>query len=58
MYLAGGIAPRIVAKLGDGVFMAAFRRKGRMTELLERVPVHVIMSPDVGLLGAAAAATR
>jgi len=58
VYLAGGIAPRIVAKLEDGAFMAAFRCKGRMAELLERVPVHVIMSPDVGLLGAAAAATR
>ena len=56
VYLAGGIAPRIIAKLGDGTFLAAFRGKGRLSDLVARIPVHVIMSPDVGLLGAAAAA--
>ena len=55
VYLGGGIAPRIVAKLREGAFLAAFRSKGRMAGLLARLPVHVIMSPDVGLLGAAAA---
>jgi len=58
VYLAGGIAPRIVAKLGDGTFIRAFRNKGRMAELMERIPVHVIVSPDVGLLGAARAAAE
>jgi glucokinase len=58
VYLAGGIAPRIVAKLEDGTFLTAFRHKGRMAALLARVPVQVVMSPDVGLLGAAAAAVR
>ena len=58
VYLAGGIAPQIVTKLREGAFLAAFRSKGRMAGLLSRLPVHVIMSPDVGLLGAAAAATR
>jgi len=58
VYLAGGIAPRIVAKLKDGTFLAAFRNKGRMAELMGRLPVHVIISPDVGLLGAARAAAE
>jgi glucokinase len=58
VYLAGGIAPQIVAKLRDGTFMAAFRRKGRLAPVLERVPVRIVMSPDVGVLGAAAAAER
>ena len=56
VYVAGGIAPRIVARLRDGAFVAAFRGKGRLADLLARIPVHVVMSPDVGLLGAAAAA--
>ena len=56
VYLAGGIAPRVVEKLKSGAFLSAFRRKGRLSELLARVPVHVIMNPDVGLLGAAAVA--
>jgi len=58
VYLAGGIAPRIVAKLGDGTFIRAFRNKGRLADLMGRIPVHVIVSPDVGLLGAACAAAE
>lgn len=56
VYVAGGIARQIAPKLADGTFMRAFLRKGRMTGLLERLPVQVILNPDVGLLGAAAAA--
>lgn len=56
VYLAGGIAPRLVDRLGDGRFLRAFCDKGRKAAFLARVPVHVVLSPDVGLLGAAAAA--
>jgi glucokinase len=56
VYLGGGIAPRIVTKLGDGTFIAAFRDKGRLSDLAAQIPVHVIVNPDVGLLGAAAVA--
>jgi len=58
VYLAGGIAPRIAERLKNGPFLTAFRAKGRMSELLSRIPVHVIMNPNVGLLGAAAVAAR
>jgi glucokinase len=58
VYLAGGIAPRIVDRLKSGPFLTAFRDKGRMSELLSRIPVHVIINPKVGLLGAAAVAGR
>ena len=58
VYLAGGIAPRIVERLRDGPFLAAFRDKGRKAGFLSRVPIHVVLNPDVGLLGAAAAAAR
>jgi glucokinase len=54
VYLGGGIAPRIVERLKSGEFLAAFRDKGRLSELVSRIPVHVITSPHVGLLGAAA----
>jgi glucokinase len=56
VYIAGGIAPKILPRLTDGTFMAAFRDLGRLAHFLETVPVHVIVNPDVGLLGAAAAA--
>ena len=58
VYLAGGIAPRLIAKLQDGTFLKAFLEKGELEEFLTRVPVQVIMSPDAGLLGAAAVAAR
>jgi glucokinase len=58
VYLAGGIAPRIVERLTNGPFLKAFRDKGRLSELLSRIPVHVIMNPNVALLGAAAVAGR
>lgn len=58
VYIAGGIAPKILPALQDGAFVRAFNDKGRMRVLLERVPVHVITNEKAGLLGAALAATR
>jgi len=53
VYIAGGIAPRIISLLEAGHLMSAFRRKGRFSEMLSRVPVHVIMVADAALSGAA-----
>jgi glucokinase len=53
VYLGGGIAPRIVSKLRDPVFMNAFTAKGRMRPLLQAMPVRVILNPKAALLGAA-----
>ncbi len=56
VYVAGGIAPKIVAKLLDGTFRKAFVTKGRLSPLLERTPVKVVLNADAGLIGAAAIA--
>jgi glucokinase len=53
VYLGGGIAPRIIPLLDDGSFLPAFRRKGKMADLLFRMPVHVILEPRAALIGAA-----
>lgn len=53
VYLGGGIPPRILSALENGPFMEAFRGKGRMSKLMEEIPVHVILNPKVALLGAA-----
>ena len=58
VYVAGGIAPKILAKLSDGTFMKAFLDKGRLSHVLEGTPVRVVLNPEVGLLGAAAIARR
>jgi len=52
IYLAGGIPPRILPALRDGLFFNAFTSKGRMMELLARVPVSVV-ALQAALLGAA-----
>jgi len=57
LYVAGGIAPAILPRLRQGGFLAAFRDKGRMGDMLARIPVHVVMNTGVGLIGAAVAAT-
>jgi len=53
VYLGGGIAPKIISKLKEPVFMNAFTAKGRMRPLLQDMPVRVIMNPKTALLGAA-----
>lgn len=53
VYLGGGIAPKILPKLQDGAFLEAFRNKGRMRELMGRIPVRVVLEHRAGLLGAA-----
>lgn len=58
VYLAGGIAPKLAEKLKDGTFMRAFTSKGRFADLLSTIPVHIVMNPRVGLLGAALEAQR
>lgn len=58
VYIAGGIAPKIIEKLKTGTFMHAFKNKGRMQPLLEALPVRVIVNPKVGLIGAALMAAR
>ena len=58
VYIAGGIAPKLGAKMQDGAFMRAFNDKGRFTDLLKTIPVHVVMNPRVGLYGALLEAER
>jgi glucokinase len=53
VYVAGGIPRRILPALERDGFMQAFRRKGRFAEFLDRIPVHVVLNPKVGLMGAA-----
>ncbi len=58
IYIAGGIAAKILPLIEEGSFLDAFTQKGRMSTLLERVPVHVVLNPQVGLIGAAICAAR
>ncbi len=53
VYLGGGIAPKNLDLLRGPDFLAAFLDKGRMTPLLRRMPVKVILNPHTPLFGAA-----
>ncbi|OLP20128.1 glucokinase [Leptolyngbya sp. 'hensonii'] len=53
LYVAGGIAAKILTLIQQGGFLASFLHKGRLTPLLQEIPVHVVLNPEVGLLGAA-----
>lgn len=52
IYIAGGIAAKIAPFMQDGIFLRAFRDKGRYAALLDSLPVHIVTHPAVGLLGA------
>jgi len=54
LYLGGGIAPKILKFLANGGLMQAFLDKGRLSPLLETIPVRVILDDTCALLGAAA----
>jgi len=53
VYVGGGIAPRILAFLRDGRFVRGFQDKGRLTPVLEHIPLAVILDPRTSLWGAA-----
>ncbi|MEH2120233.1 glucokinase [Nostoc sp.] len=53
LYVAGGIAPKILPLMQDSSFLLNFTQKGRMRRLLEEIPVYIILNPQVGLIGAA-----
>jgi glucokinase len=53
VFVAGGIAASLSSLLARGPFLEAFRDKGRLRPLLEKVPVAIVLDPNIGLRGAA-----
>jgi glucokinase len=53
VFIAGGIAPKIIEKLKGDIFMRAFYSKGRLQNLLKNIPVRVVLNEKTALLGAA-----
>lgn len=58
LFVAGGIVPRILPKMTDGAFLRAFCLKSKFADLLSDIPVHVVLTDETPLLGAAAEAAR
>jgi glucokinase len=51
VYIAGGIAPRIVAFMSHSAFRPRFEAKGRFREYLEAIPTRVIVHPAATFVG-------
>jgi glucokinase len=58
VFVAGGIAPKILPKMKDGTFLRAFCEKSKFAELLSRIPIAVVLDEKAPLWGAASEATR
>ena len=56
LYVAGGIAVKILPKLQDGTFVRAFRQKAKFGIFLGQIPIYVVLNEEAPLLGAAAQA--
>ncbi len=54
VYLAGGIAPSIIAKLKTGGFRTVFEEKGKLAYIMRSIPVYVIVDRFPALKGCAA----
>lgn len=52
VYIGGGIAPKILERLRGPAFLAAFDDKGRVRNLMESIPVRVILNDKAALIGA------
>jgi glucokinase len=53
VYVAGGIAVKIIEKIKDGTFFRSFKDKWHFENLLANIPVSVVLNEGAPLLGAA-----
>ena len=53
IFIAGGIAAKILPKLQDGIFFKSFCGAGKLAQVMARVPITVVVNEDAPMLGAA-----
>jgi glucokinase len=58
VYLAGGVAPKVIDARRTRLFLESFRAKGVQSELMRAFPVFLVLEPRLGMLGAALLARR
>jgi glucokinase len=58
VFVAGGIAKHLVTLLKSGTFVKSFSDKGRMSPLLAKIPIAVVLDTEIGLAGSAMTAAR
>lgn len=58
VFIAGGIAPKILPRIAAGGFLEAFNDKADFSAVARQMPVRVVTNEKLGLLGAAQCAAR
>ncbi len=58
LYIAGGVTAKNLHLIKGGEFMFAFKTKGRVSHMLDDIPVRVVLNQQVGLIGATIKAAR
>jgi glucokinase len=58
VFVAGGLAPKLMPRILSGAFVRAFNAKAESTAVVARIPVRVVTNEHLGLLGAAVLAVR
>lgn len=53
VFIGGGIAPHLLSFLKEDSFMKAFAAKGRLSSVLSKIPIKVVLNEKTALLGAA-----
>jgi glucokinase len=53
VYVAGGIAVKILPKMTDGTFFNSFKDKWHFTNMLADVPLSIVLNESAPLIGAA-----
>ncbi|HUO33372.1 MAG TPA: glucokinase [Candidatus Acidoferrum sp.] len=53
IYIAGGIALKILPKMKDGCFVKAARQKEKLGDFLSQIPIHLVLNQDCPLRGSA-----
>ncbi len=58
VFLAGGIAPKLIEQFQSPDFLNAFKHKGRMSTLMNNFPINIIVNTETGIRGAAVIASK
>ena len=58
IYIAGGIAGKIIGWMQSEDFINAYLAKGRMETLARKIPVYVVSDERMGVIGALSYAVR
>jgi glucokinase len=52
LFIAGGIASKIINLMTEAIFMTSFLHKDQMKSVLQTIPVHIVTDSNIGLMGA------